>query len=57
MEAGAEFGFYNLINAAGDRRRERESTDLARVVVPQLLVQAVGMSFPSLDLSDDIKNL
>ncbi len=37
-------------------KRERE-TDLAWVVVPQLLVQAVGVSFLSLDLSNDIKNL
>lgn len=35
----------------------KRETDLPWVVVPQLLVQAVGVSFLSLDLGDDIKNL
>lgn len=32
-------------------------TNLSGVVVPQLLVQPVGMGFLPLDLSDDVKNL
>lgn len=32
-------------------------THLARVVVPQLVVQAVRVSFLSLDLGDDVKHL
>lgn len=34
-----------------------DQTDLSRVVVPQFLMQPVGMSFLPLDLSNDIKNL
>ena len=34
-----------------------EPADLAGVVVPQLLVQAVGVSLLSLDLGDDIKDV
>lgn len=36
---------------------ERTKTDLPWVIVPQLLVQAVRMSFLPLDLGDDIKHL
>lgn len=34
-----------------------DQTDLSQVVVPQLLMQPVRMSFLPLDLSDDIKDL
>lgn len=48
----SEKWFCNIIEVAWERE-----TDLAWVVVPQLVVQAVGVSFLSLDLGDDIKNL
>lgn len=33
------------------------ATDLPRVVVPQLLVQAVGVSLLPLDLGDDVEDV
>lgn len=45
------FGFTNIAEVL------RKKTDLPRVIVPQLVVQAVRVSFLPLDLSDDIKHL
>lgn len=43
-----------MCNIVKDGRRE---ADLSRVVVPQLVVQPVGVGFLPLDLGDDVKHL